>query len=111
MRYSKLFGKTTHGDLKNISFASHHLLTKGGFIRESTAGRYYFLPLGWRVHEKIRAIIKQEMDKVGGQEMINPILHPIALWRGTSRTESCGFQLVSIPDRRGGAVYLRGAAG
>ncbi len=110
MRYTKLFGKTTHGDLKSAVFASHQLLTKGGFIRESTAGRYYFLPLGWRVHEKIRAIIKREMDKIGAQEMITPILHPISLWRETRRTESVGFELMSIADRSGGEFVLGGTA-
>jgi len=110
MRYSKLFGKTSHGDLKTATFASHQFLIKAGFIRESTAGRYYFLPLGWRVHEKIRAVIKQEMDAIGSQEMITPILHPIALWKETRRTDSVGFELMSITDRSGGEFVLGGTA-
>lgn len=110
MRYSRLFGKSTHGDIKSAGFVSHQLLTKGGFIRESTAGRYYFLPLGWRVHEKIRAIIKEEMDNLGAQEMITPILHPISLWHETRRTESVGFELMSIADRSGGEFVLGGTA-
>jgi len=110
VRYTKLFGKTTHGELKSAVFASHQLLTKGGFIRESTAGRFYFLPIGWRVHEKIRGIIKQEMDAVGAQEMITPILHPISLWRETRRTESVGFELMSVTDRSGGEFVLGGTA-
>lgn len=111
MRYSKLFGKTVYGDQQGGSrFISHQLLVKGGFIRESTAGRYYFLPLGWRVHEKIRAIIKQEMDSTGAQEMITPILHPLELWRETNRTDSVGFELMSIQDRRGAEFALGGTA-
>ena len=58
MKLSKLFGKTIRETPSDISMISHKLLYQGGFIRESTAGRYYFLPLGWRVHEKIKAIIK-----------------------------------------------------
>ncbi len=110
MRYTKLFGKTTHGELKNATFSSHQLLIKAGFIRESTAGRYYFLPLGWRVHEKIRAILKDEMDSVGAQEMITPILHPIELWKETRRTESVGFELMSVEDRSGAEFVLGGTA-
>ncbi len=110
MRYSKLFGKTTFGDQKGSRFISHQLLTKAGFIRESTAGRYYFLPLGWRVHEKIKGIIKQEMDRCGAQEMITPLLHPISLWSETNRTESVGFELMTVADRSGGKFVLGGTA-
>jgi prolyl-tRNA synthetase len=110
MRYSKLFGKTTFGDQKSSKFISHMLLTKGGFVRESTAGRYYYLPLGWRVHEKIKAIVKEEMDKAGAQEMITPILHPISLWKETARTDSVGFELMSIKDRSGAQFVLGGTA-
>ena len=86
MKYSQLFGKTSFGKSGGSQLVSHNFLTKGGFIAESTAGRYYFLPLGWRVHEKIKAIIKEEMDAVGAQEMISPVLHPIELWQETNRT-------------------------
>jgi prolyl-tRNA synthetase len=110
MRYSKLFGKTTFGDQKASKFVSHVLLTKGGFVRESTAGRYYYLPLGWRVHEKIKAIVKDEMDRAGAQEMITPILHPISLWKETRRTESVGFELMSVEDRSGARFVLGGTA-
>lgn len=110
MRYSQLFGKTTFGDASGSKFLSHQLLVKGGFIRESSAGRYFFLPLGWRVHEKIRAIIKDEMDKVGAQEMITPVLHPLELWQETNRTNTVGFELMSIQDRRGASFALGGTA-
>ncbi len=110
MRYSSLFGKSIYGDQSGNKFVSHHLLTKGGFIRESTAGRYYFLPLGWRVHEKIRRIIKQEMDATGAQEMLTPILHPIELWQETNRTDTTGFELMTVTDRRGAQFALGGTA-
>lgn len=110
MRYSQLFGKTVFGDQGGSKFTSHQLLVKGGYIRESTAGRYYFLPLGWRIHEKIRAIIKQEMDRAGAQEMITPVLHPIELWQETNRTDTVGFELLTVTDRRGATFALGGTA-
>jgi prolyl-tRNA synthetase len=76
MKYSKLFGKTLKDTPKDATLASHKLLYQAGFIRESTAGRYYLLPLGIRVQDKIRKIIKEEMDGAGAQEIITPTLHP-----------------------------------
>lgn len=110
MKYSKLFGKTTHGEQKGSKLKSHQLLVKGGFIRESAAGRYFFLPLGWRVHDKIKAVIKQEMDKAGSQEMLSPTLHPLELWKETNRTNTAGFELMKIRDRRGAEFALGGTA-
>lgn len=110
MRYSKLFGKTSYNNQSGSAFMSHQLLIKAGFIRESVAGRYYFLPLGWRVHEKIKAIIKAEMDKSGAQEMITPTLHPLELWRETNRTNTAGFELMTVQDRRGAEFALGGTA-
>ncbi len=110
MKYSKLFGKTLRDTPREATLVSHKLLYQAGFIRESTAGRYYFLPLGWRVHEKIRAIIKEEMDRAGGQEMITPVLHPLSLWQETNRTESAGFELMTIKDGREFQFALGGTA-
>ena len=110
MRYSQLFGKTLRTPPKDAVLPSHKLLLQAGFIRESTAGRYYFLPLGWRVHEKIKAIIKQEMDKTGAQEMIAPVLHPLSLWQETNRTASVGFELMTIKDGREFQFALGGTA-
>jgi prolyl-tRNA synthetase len=110
MKYSQLFGKTIKGEVGDSKFPSHTLLTRGGFIAESTAGRYFFLPLGWRVHDKIKAIIKDEMDKAGAQEMITPILHPLELWQETNRTNTAGFELTTLADRRGAEFALGGTA-
>jgi prolyl-tRNA synthetase len=110
MKYSQLFGKTQHGERSGSDFISHQLLLKAGFIEESAAGRYFFLPLGWRVHEKIKKIIKEEMDAAGGQEMISPVLHPLELWEETNRTNSVGFELMSVEDRRGAKFALGGTA-
>lgn len=110
MKYSTLFGKTIREAPSDATLASHKLLYQAGFIRESTAGRYYFLPLGWRVHEKIKTIIKEEMDKSGAQEMIAPVLHPLHLWQETNRTTSAGFELMTIKDGRDFAFALGGTA-
>lgn len=110
MRYSQLFGKTIKDTPKDASLVSHKLLYQGGFIRESVAGRYYLLPLGLRVQDAIRQVIKEEMDSAGAQEMLSPVLHPKELWKETNRTESVGFELMSIKDRNESEFVLGGTA-
>ena len=110
MRQSKLFGKTFRESPKDASFISHKLLYQAGFIRESAAGRYYFLPLGWKVHQKIQSIIKEEMDKSGAEELIAPVLHPVELWKETNRTDSVGFELMKVKDRNEMEFVLGGTA-
>lgn len=110
MKYSQLFGKTFKEAPKEATLVSHKLLYQAGFIRESTAGRYYLLPLGLRVHEKIKKIIKEEMDGAGAQELSAPTLHPKSLWEETNRTSSVGFELMSIKDRNEFEFVLGGTA-
>ncbi|MCB9813266.1 MAG: proline--tRNA ligase [Pseudomonadales bacterium] len=110
MKYSQLFGKTSKTKIGGSDLISHQYLTRGGFIAESVAGRYFFLPLGWRVHEKIKAIIAEEMNAAGAQEMITPVLHPLELWQETNRTNTTGFELMQVTDRRGGKFALGGTA-
>lgn len=110
MKYSKLFPKTIKQTPQDASLISHKLLFRAGFIRESTAGRYYFLPLGMRVHQKIQRIVKEEMDAAGAQEMVAPVLHPKSLWEETNRTTSVGFELMSIKDRSEMEFVLGGTA-
>ena len=110
MKYSKLFPKTIKQTPTGATLASHKLLYQAGYIRESTAGRYYLLPLGMRVFQKIQSLIKEEMDKAGGQEMITPVLHPKSLWDETNRSNSVGFELMSIKDRSEFEFVLGGTA-
>lgn len=110
MRYSKLFGKTVREPQKDMSLISHKLLFQAGFIRESTAGRYYLLPLGQRVFDKIMKIVEEEMDKSGAQKMFAPVLHPIELWEETNRDKSGGYELMTVADRRGAKFALGGTA-
>ncbi len=110
MRYSKLLGKTSRQAPKEARLISYQLLYRGGFIRQSTAGEYYFLPLGWRVHRKIEAVIREEMEKAGAQEMMVPILHPLSLWQETGRAKEASFELMRVKTRSGTEYALGGTA-
>jgi prolyl-tRNA synthetase len=110
MRYSKLFGKTTKTITEDDTIISGKLLVQAGFIRESVAGRFFILPLGQRVQQRIMKIVKEEMDAVGAQEMISPILHPLELWKETNRTNTAGFELMKVTDRREADFALGGTA-
>lgn len=110
MRMSQLFGRTSKTEGVDYKIASHHLLTQAGYIRESTAGRYYLLPLGVRVHDKLIAIIRKHMHDAGAQELLMPVLHPLELWKETNRTTTTGFELMKIEDRRGAEFALGGTA-
>jgi prolyl-tRNA synthetase len=110
MRYSKLFGKTVREAPSDASMDSYKLLYQAGFIRESTAGRFFFLPLGMKIQQNIIKIVKEEMDKAGAQEMVSPVLHPLELWKETNRTNTAGFELMRIKDRRDAEFALGGTA-
>jgi prolyl-tRNA synthetase len=110
MLYSKIFGKTVREPPKEAQMVSYRLLHQAGYIRESTAGRYFFLPLGQIVQQKIMHLIKEAMDNAGAQEMISPVLHPLELWQETNRTKTTGFELMTIKDRKGASFALGGTA-
>lgn len=110
MKYSKLFGKTVRTAQRDMQFASHKLLYRAGFVRESTAGRYFFLPLGMRVKAKIMNIVREEMNARGAQEMLAPTLHPLSLWEETNRDQAAGFELMQVTDRRDAQFALGGTA-
>lgn len=111
MRQSKYFLKTSKTVSEEDSkIVSSKLLKQAGFLQESVAGRYYFLPAGQRVQQKVMAIVKEEMDKSGAQEMVSPILHPLELWKETNRTSTAGFELMKVKDRRESQFALGGTA-
>ncbi len=110
MRYSHLFGKTTKTIVEEDKIISNKLLLQAGYIRESTAGRIFILPLAQRVMQKIMRIVKEEMDAADAQEMLSPILHPLELWKETNRTNTAGFELMKVKDRRGAEFALGGTA-
>ncbi len=85
MRASQLFLPTLRDPPADAEAASHKLLVRGGFIRQLSAGVWTYLPLGWRVHQNVVAIIREEMDAIGGQEMLCPVLTPAELWEKSGR--------------------------
>ena len=100
MRFSKLFGKTLRQAPAEADSVSHQLLLRAGMIAQEAAGIYSYLPLGWRVLRKIENIIKEEMDKAGGQELMLPVLQPFELWQQSGRDVSFGKSLFTLTDRK-----------
>lgn len=88
MRYSQMFGKTRHNPPYDADSINARLLTQAGFIEKLAAGIYNILPLGFRVLTKINRIIREEMNAVGGQELLMPALHPIEIWETTGRNRT-----------------------
>jgi prolyl-tRNA synthetase len=86
--------------------ASHKLLLRGGFVRQLAAGLYIYLPLGWRVLERINAIIREEMQAIGAQEMSLPILLPAEPWQATGRWQEIGPEMFRLKDRTGRQMCL-----
>ncbi len=110
MKVSQLFGRTSKTEGLDYKIPSHRLLTQAGFIRESTAGRYYLLPLGLAVHDRIISVVRKHMNAAGAQELVMPVLHPLELWKETNRTTTTGFELMKITDRRDAEFALGGTA-
>ena len=98
-RASQLFLPTLREAPADAEAVSHKLLVRGGYIRQVTAGVWTFLPLGWRVHQRVVQIIREEMDAIGGQEMLMPVLTPIELWQHTKRDHI--QELFKLKDRSG----------
>src|SRR5712675_2302537 len=84
-RASQLFLPTLRDDPADAEAVSHKLLVRGGYIRQVSAGLWTYLPLGWRVHRKVEQIIREEMDAIGDQEMLAPVLTPAELWETSGR--------------------------
>src|SRR4030042_1808529 len=106
MRFSNLFGKTLKEIPSEADTLSHQLLLRTGMIQQVATGVYSYLPLGWRVLRKIEQIIREEMDKVGGQELMLPTLQPFELWQETGRYPSFGKTLFTVTDRREHTLVL-----
>jgi prolyl-tRNA synthetase len=85
MRASQLFLPTLREAPADAEAVSHKLLVRGAFIRQVSAGLWTYLPLGWRVHEKIVQIVREEQNAIGAQEMYMPVVTPAELWQQTGR--------------------------
>jgi prolyl-tRNA synthetase len=103
-RASQLFLPTLREDPADAEAVSHKLLVRGGFVRQVGAGLWTYLPLGWRIHRKVEQIIREEMDAIGGQEFLCPLLTPIELWQASGRDRIP--ELFHVTDRTGRQFLL-----
>ena len=106
MRWSTMHIPTLREDPADAGAPSHRLLLRAGFIRPLMAGHYSLLPLGQRVRLKVIGIIREEMDRIGAQEIVMPIMHPAELWQLSGRWELMGDEMFRLRDRRGTDLAL-----
>ncbi len=106
MRWSKLFTPTLRDAPGDAVAPSHKLLVRGGFMRQLHAGHYSMLPLGWKVHQKVAQIVREEIDGIGGQEFLLPTMHPAEIWQASGRWDTMGEIMFRLEDRRGNATAL-----
>lgn len=106
MRISQLLSKTLRQAPAEADTISHQLLVRAGMVYQVVSGVYSYLPLGWRVLRNLEQIIREELDKVGGQELMMPVLQPFELWEKTGRHQSFGESLFTLTDRRGRKLCL-----
>lgn len=106
MRISQLFGRTLRDAPADAELDSHKLAARGGFVRPISAGIYALMPLGWRVFQKIAGIMREEMNAIGGQEMLMPVVHPAEAWQATGRWTSFGPVLQKLVNRDGRDMVL-----
>ncbi len=106
MRWSQLHIPTLREDPADADAASHRLLLRAGYIRQLMAGHYSLLPLGIRVRAKVMRIIREEMDRIGGQEFLLPCMQPVQIWEKTGRLAVMGEEMFRLKDRRGADVVL-----
>jgi prolyl-tRNA synthetase len=106
MRLSHLFFTTLRDDPADAEMPSHRLLVRAGYVRQLGSGIYSLLPLGFRVTKRVEQVIREELDRIGGQEMEMPVVHPADLWRETGRYDSIGPEMARFEDRAGRDMVL-----
>jgi prolyl-tRNA synthetase len=99
MRMAHLFGRTLREAPADVEVPSHKLMVRAAMIRPVGAGLYSLLPLGWRVARKVEQIVREEMDAIGGQEVLMPLVQPADLWEQSGRKAAAGPALASFMDR------------
>ena len=99
MRMSKLFSSTLREAPSEAQVASHQLLLRAGFIRQHAAGVFSALPFGFRAATKIEQIVREEMDRIDGQEIKMPVVNPAEVWQETGRWYGIGAELTRFKDR------------
>jgi len=106
MRWSDLFIPTLREDPADAEVTSHRLLVRAGYIRQLTSGVYSLLPLAQRVRLKVMQIIREEMNRIGGQEFLLPAIHPAEIWKESGRWEVMGDNMFRLRDRKGADMAL-----
>jgi len=106
MYYSKLFIPTQKETPSDAVLPSNRLMLRAGLICQLVSGIYSYLPLGWRVLKKIMLIIREEMDKIGAQELHLPVLNPIEIWEESGRSEDFGDEMFRLKDRKKRSLVL-----
>jgi prolyl-tRNA synthetase len=106
MRWSQYFIPTLREDPADAEVVSHKLLLRAGVVRQLSAGIYSYLPLGQRIALKIMAILREEMDAIGGQEFYLPALHPAEVWQESGRWDAIGDDMFRLKDRKGTDMCL-----
>lgn len=106
MRWSQYFIPTLREDPADAEVVSHKLLLRAGLIRQLGAGIYSYLPLAQRVALKVMAILREEMNRVGGQEFYLPALHPAEIWKESGRWDAIGDEMFRLKDRKDGDMCL-----
>jgi len=99
MRLSQLFFTSLRDDPAEAEMASHRLLVRAGYVRQLGAGIYSLLPLGFRVTKRVEQVIREEMNRIGCQEMEMPVVHPAEVWKESGRYYKIGPELVRFKDR------------
>jgi prolyl-tRNA synthetase len=106
MRWSQYFIPTLREDPADAEVVSHKLLLRAGIIRQLSAGIYSYLPLGQRIALKVMQILREEMNRIGGQEFYLPALHPAELWQESGRWSAIGDDMFRLKDRKGADMCL-----
>lgn len=106
MRVTRLFGKTFREPPADAEMVSHQLLVRAGYIQQIAAGIFSYLPLGWRSIEKLKRIIREELDATGAQEINMPVVQPRELWEESGRADTFVPPLATFIDRRERAMVL-----
>jgi prolyl-tRNA synthetase len=106
MRWSQFFVPTLRENPADAEVISHKLLLRAGIVRQLGAGIYSLLPLGQRVAQKIMQILREEMNRIGGQEFFLPALHPAELWKESGRWDAIGEEMFRFKDRKGAEMCL-----
>ncbi len=100
MKFDKSLISTLREDPKDAESKSHRILLRGGFIRQLASGIHTYLPLGWSILLKISSIIREEMNHIGGQEMLMPAISPKELWEESGRWKEYGDDMFKLKDRK-----------